>query len=107
MNKQHPNLFTTNIYFLALTFAACLFAIDLQAQEKDTTKMESDFDSFNKKMERLFVYMPVPVYSRSSEAGDIFGLAKYNLFRLSKKDTMSGPSKASGVGTVSTKGRVN
>jgi hypothetical protein len=98
------------LYFFSLIVSLCLFSSEIYAQEPekvDTAKKESDFDSFNKKMERLFVWMPVPVYSRSSEAGDIFGLAKYNLFRLSKKDTISGPSKVSGVGTVSTKGRVN
>jgi len=104
---------TYKIYFISLVVLACLGSIDVHGQAQDSVKTDSvtqdssKFDSFNKKMERLFVWMPVPVYSRSSEAGDIFGLAKYNLFRLSKKDTVSGPSKVSGVGTVSTKGRVN
>jgi outer membrane protein assembly factor BamA len=104
------NIKIYRLYILSFLAAAFLFSIDVHGQAADSTKKEKDpskFDSFNSKMERLFVWMPVPVYSRSSEAGDIFGLAKYNLFRLSKKDTVSGPSKVSGVGTVSTKGRVN
>jgi len=105
------NLLTNRLFLFFIVVAACLSSTDLRAQQdtakQDSAKPPSKFDSFNSKMERIFVWMPVPVYSRSSEAGDIFGLAKYNLFRLSKKDTISGPSKVSGVGTVSTKGRVN
>src|SRR4051812_44309954 len=100
------NIKIYRLYILSFLAAVFLFSIDVHGQAADSTKKEKDpskFDSFNSKMERLFVWMPVPVYSRSSEAGDIFGLAKYNLFRLSKKDTVSGPSKVSGVGTVSTK----
>jgi hypothetical protein len=73
-------------------------------ENKDTA---SKFDTFNQKMERLFKIIPVPLYSYSSEAGNIFGLAKFNLFHLSKSDTISKPSKISGVFTVSSKGRVN
>ncbi|MFT3750036.1 MAG: BamA/TamA family outer membrane protein [Agriterribacter sp.] len=67
----------------------------------------SGFDKFMKKGERLFKILPVPLYSYSSDAGNVFGLAKFNLFRLSKKDTTSYPSKVSGVFTISTKGRIN
>lgn len=77
----------------------------------DTASAKQDsldgFDSFNKKMERLFKIIPVPVFSYSQEAGNTFGLAKFNLINLSKKDTISKPSKISEVVTFSTKGRVN
>ena len=58
-------------------------------------------------MEKFFKYAPAPIITYSSEAGNVFGLAKFNLFHPSKKDTISKPSKVSAVVTVSTKGRVN
>jgi hypothetical protein len=67
----------------------------------------SKFDSFNKKAEKFFKYCPVPLYSYSQEAGNIFGLAKYNVFDLYSSDTVTDPSKVSGVFTASTEGRVN
>lgn len=67
----------------------------------------SKFSKFNKKAERAFVYIPVPLYSYSSDAGQTFGLAKFNLFEIYKNDTITKPSKISGVFTMSTKGRIN
>jgi len=67
----------------------------------------SKFDRFNKKAEALFRIIPVPIITYSSEAGNIFGLAKFNVFQPSKKDTISRPSKLSEVVSFSTKGRVN
>lgn len=55
----------------------------------------------------MFKIIPVPLYSYTTEAGHIFGLAKYNLLHFSKKDTISKPSKLSEVFTVSTNGRIN
>lgn len=87
----------------------------LSAQTDSTAKPEKDkasdtlskFDRFNKKGEAAFKYIPVPIYSHTLEAGDIFGLAKFNLIDLYKGDTITRPSKISGVFTTSTKGRVN
>ncbi len=75
----------------------------------DTTVADSlsEFDSFNKKMEHLFIYIPVPLYSYSTEAGNTFGLAKFNVINLYKKDTITKASKISEVFTVSTEGRIN
>ena len=67
----------------------------------------SKFDSFNKKAQALFKVIPVPIISYSTEAGNTFGLAKFNAFHPVKKDTISKPSKISEVATFSTKGRVN
>ncbi|HTB24613.1 MAG TPA: BamA/TamA family outer membrane protein [Puia sp.] len=67
----------------------------------------SGFDRFNKKAEHLFKILPVPIYSYSPEAGNIYGLAKFNVLSLSKKDTISKPSKLSEVFTASTLGRIN
>ena len=77
--------------------------------QSDTARKDSvsGFDAFNKKMEALFKIIPVPIITYSSDAGNIFGLAKFNLIHLSKKDTISKPSKLSEVGTISTKGRIN
>ena len=72
-----------------------------------TTDTLSKFDKFNQKGEKIFQYIPVPIYSHTQEAGDIFGLAKYNLFDLYKGDTITRPSKVSSVFTASTKGRIN
>ncbi len=71
------------------------------------TEKVSKFDKFNKSAEHLFKILPVPIVTYSSEAGNVFGLAKFNLIKLSKTDTISNPSKVSGVFTVSTKGRIN
>jgi hypothetical protein len=80
-----------------------------ESAAKDTVKKDSlsGFDKFNKKAEHLFTILPVPIYSYSPEAGNIFGLAKFNVLNLSKKDTISKPSKLSEVVTVSTLGRIN
>jgi hypothetical protein len=67
----------------------------------------SKFDKFNKKAEALFKVIPVPIVSYSSEAGNIFGLAKFNAFHPVKKDTISKPSKISELVSFSSKGRVN
>jgi hypothetical protein len=84
---------------------------DTSVVPKDSSGVSKDslsgFDSFNKKAEALFKVLPVPLYSYSTEAGNIFGLAKFNVFQLSKKDTISKPSKLSGVTTFSSKGRIN
>lgn len=60
----------------------------------------------SQKMERLFTYIPVPLYFYSTEAGHTYGLAKFNLFDI-YDDTVTNPAKFSGVFTTSTKGRVN
>jgi len=77
---------------------------DTSTISKDTA---SKFDKMNSKMEKLFKIIPVPIFTYSTEAGQTFGLAKFNLIQLSKKDTISKPSKISEVVTFSTKGRIN
>ncbi len=65
------------------------------------------FARFNKKAIKLFVYLPVPLYSYSQEAGNTVGLAKFNLIELYPTDTITRPTKIAGVYTLSSKGRVN
>src|SRR5690606_5061601 len=55
----------------------------------------------------LFRVIPVPMVSYSTEAGHVFGLAKFNMIRIYKADSLTLPSKVSAVFTVSTKGRYN
>lgn len=95
-------------------FLLVLFSLFLSIaifSQQDTTTVEVDslskFDSFNKKAEKLFKIIPFPLYSYSTDAGHIIGLAKYNLIRLDKRDTISQPSKISEVVTFSTEGRIN
>lgn len=90
--------------FVAQTLSA---QTDSSAAKKEASDTLSKFDRFNKKGEAAFKYIPVPIYSHTLEAGDIFGLAKFNLIDLYKGDTITRPSKISGVFTSSTKGRVN
>lgn len=76
------------------------------AVAKDTVEL-SKFDQTNLKMEKLFKKIPVPLVAYSSDAGSVFGFAKFNTFHLNKNDTLSGFSKISEVFTMSTKGRIN
>ena len=78
-----------------------------QSQEPAQQDTLSKFDKFNQKAEKFFKYAPAPIITYSSEAGNTFGLAKFNVFQLSKKDTISRPSKLSEVVSFSTKGRIN
>src|SRR6188768_932343 len=104
MNKRNL-IFSILILY---TFSAIAKTDTAKEKEKSTdTAKVSGFDKFNKKMEKLFKVIPVPIISYSSEAGNTLGLAKFNLINLSKKDTISKPSKISAVFTVSDKGRVN
>lgn len=86
-----------------------LFATTGFAQKAAPVKDSlSKFDRFNQKAEALFKVIPVPIVTYSSDAGNVFGLAKYNLINISKKkDTLSRPSKISEVVTFSTKKRIN
>src|SRR5688500_11931815 len=77
--------------------ASCCFAN--AQQDSVIKKAPSKFDQFNQKAERLFKILPAPIISYSPEAGNIFGLAKNNIVQLSKKDSISKPSKLSEVVT--------
>ena len=82
------------------------FQFNYGQNEEKANDTLSWFDSFNKKAEHLFKIIPVPIISYSQEAGQILGLAKFNAFQLSKKDTISQPSKISesvSIPPVSTK----
>jgi Omp85 superfamily domain len=101
------------IICLLLTGVERIFAQSAPEAKKDSVIKSSKkdslsgFDRFNKKAEHLFTILPVPIYSYSPEAGNIYGLAKFNVINLSKKDTISKASKLSEVFTTSTLGRIN
>ncbi|HEY4968175.1 MAG TPA: BamA/TamA family outer membrane protein [Puia sp.] len=101
-----------SVLFLFYLISAQAFAQTQTGTKKDSlpeVKKDSlsGFDRFNKKAEHLFTILPVPIYSYSPEAGNIYGLAKFNVVNLSKKDTISKASKLSEVFTASTLGRIN
>lgn len=101
------NLTCVLLLFLSQIVLAQTDSTSADTKKQETTDTLSKFDRFNQKGEALFKYIPVPIYSHTLESGDIFGLAKFNLIDLYKNDTITRPSKISGVATTSTKGRVN
>ncbi len=98
------NVIRTILFLLSLFGFANTFSQSEASVQQDTL---SKFDKFNQKAEAFFKWAPAPIITYSSEAGNTFGLAKFNLFHPSKKDSISKPSKLSEVATISTKGRVN
>ncbi len=105
-------VFSNHMHLMKFTLAivlATVVTIGAVAQEEKSASTDSlsKFDKFNQKAEKLFKILPVPMYSYSSDAGNIFGLAKFNVFSTDKSDTSLFPSKISGVFTVSSKGRIN
>ena len=99
------------IVLINITAFASYSQADTLTSHPDTvssgTKKKSKFDRFNKKGEQLFKYIPVPLYAYSSDAGHVFGLAKFNVIDLYKNDSITQPSKISEVVTFSTDGRIN
>jgi len=97
-----------NIVWFVLVI--CFFSNKIFASNDSTavaTDSLSKFDKTNQKMEALFKVIPVPIFSYTTEAGYIFGLAKFNMIDLDKRDTVSSASKISEVATFSTEGQVN
>lgn len=118
--KPELELMKNFLLILALLIACTSIAQDVAKKDTtktsvaaDTTKQDTTesnftkkFNEFNKKGEYLFTILPVPLYSYSVDAGNIFGLAKYNLISMDKRDTISQPSKLSELVTFSTLGRI-
>lgn len=98
------------LFKIVLLFGIYLDSTNGLSQQQDTIqdqKEPSKFDKFNKKAEKWFTYIPAPIYSYSSEAGHVYGLAKFNVIDLYKGDTITKPSRISEVVTFSSKGRIN
>ena len=75
-----PGMIQKNI--LVVLMLLCVCPVFAQTDTTATKDSLSGFDSFNQKAEHLFKILPVPLYSYSTEAGNTFGLAKFNLFNL-------------------------
>jgi hypothetical protein len=101
-----PSCLTAFSIFILITICCLQSSAQTDSTKKKTDSL-SGFDKFNKKAEAFFKVFPVPIVSYSQEDGNVFGLAKFNVIDLSKKDTISKPSKLSEVVTFSTKGRIN
>ena len=82
------------LYYLILLLASSSFIQPCFAQvnqakntKQDTTSVKpakaSKFDSRNKKVAALIKVIPAPIFSHSVEAGNTFGLAKFNVITLS------------------------
>ncbi|MFC2107016.1 BamA/TamA family outer membrane protein [Bacteroidota bacterium] len=104
--KKH---FTLKLIYLVVftligVYASAQINDSLDVKKKDAKK--SKMASINEKAMHLFKIIPVPFVTYAQETGTMFGLAKFNLFHLSKKDTISQPSKFSSNITVSTNGHL-
>lgn len=99
----------TLILFSLFCINSAIAQTDTITTKKTAIKTDSlsKFDQFNKKAEAFFRVFPVPIYSHTPEAGNIYGLTKFNILSLSKTDTISKPSKLSEVLTFSSEGRIN
>jgi outer membrane protein assembly factor BamA len=99
-------VFKTFTFFLTL-IVLLLFNTRSFAQDEpsDTTKQDSSgmmnkLNNFNSFMEKFIVYFPVPIFSVSQETGQLFGLTKFNDFKIgvtTKNDTLTQPSTVSGL----------
>ncbi|ESU22275.1 hypothetical protein FEDK69T_22570 [Flavobacterium enshiense DK69] len=117
------NIFSANSYLkksvslFLFVFFSILTSSTLLAQEENKIKNDSITNkasndtipkpkSRSEKMEQFFKKYPAPMYSYSQEGGHLFGLAKYNLFKI-YADTITSLSKISGTAYVTTNGRYN
>lgn len=102
--------------FIALLITSLVLISCASVKNKDTqstselaetkkTDTLTKFQKFSDKGEALFKILPVPVVAYSTESGTIFGLAKYNLIDLEKKDTISHDSKFNALVSFATKGQ--
>jgi outer membrane protein assembly factor BamA len=102
--EQMPSVFSLKYLLIFFIFIFQGAVAQTAAAPVDSL---SRFQKFNQKAEAFFKIIPVPIVSYSSEAGNIFGLAKFNVFHPVKSDTISEPSKLAESITFSTKGRVS
>ena len=107
-------------FLISLTvFVFTIFSVNAQETSTSTDTITTDkiatdsipkdtlskFAKFNKKAEKLFKIIPVPIVSYSTETGSVFGLAKFNTVRLVKSDSISTESSFSELITFSTTGQ--
>ena len=82
MTKIIPsNLFKSLVLFLFLSFSLSAFS----QQTNDTlTKKKTTFEKINDKMEWIVKWFPLPIVSYNTETNWLFGLTKFNSFKLGK-----------------------
>ncbi len=98
---------TILLFLLALVSLNTKANYDIYLSKNDTIVEDSlsKFDRINKKAEKLFKILPFPMVSYSTETGTLFGLAKYNLIKLVKGDTISTVSSFNELVSISTEGQ--
>ncbi len=87
-----------SLHALALNFVSDYVLVD--SINSDTTSTKSKLDKFNKKMERIVKYWPLPMASYSSETDWLIGLTKINSFRMGthdQNDTTIQPSEVTAL----------
>ena len=87
-----------SLHALALNFVSDYILVD--SINSDTTSTKSKLDRFNKKMERIVKYWPLPMASYSSETDWLIGLTKINSFRMGthdQNDTTIQPSEVTAL----------
>ena len=90
---KHPVILLLFLLFGVVTYAGEttvysneMLADTVGANTPDSTTFRSKLDRFNKTMEKIIVYSPLPVVSYSTETNWLIGLTKINAFRLGTKD---------------------
>jgi len=77
------NNFLGKVLLTMLFLSSGFYSNNAFSQEADTTlTFKQKADNFNAFMEKAIVYIPVPIFSISKETGMLFGLTKFNDFKI-------------------------
>ena len=82
MTKKIPShVFKSLVLLLFISFSSSVFS----QQANDTiTKKKTTFEKINDKMEWIVKWFPLPIVSYNTETDWLFGLTKFNSFKLGK-----------------------
>jgi len=75
------------VVLLQISFNSFSQSDTSQVQKNDSTGFKSKLDKINATMEKVVKYSPLPIISYSTETSWMFGLTKYNGFRIGSKGT--------------------
>jgi hypothetical protein len=73
------------VVLLQISFNSFSQSDTSQVQKSDSTGFKSKLDKINATMEKVVKYSPLPIISYSTETDWMFGLTKYNGFRIGSK----------------------
>ena len=73
------------VVILQISFNSFSQSDTSQVQKSDSTGFKSKLDKINATMEKVVKYSPLPIISYSTETDWMFGLTKYNGFRIGSK----------------------